>query len=124
MIEPNFATCVLIVFLIVWGLVFPIIGVIPKIREMVSLRYLTLVVWLAILIGVIVNFGALSDSIKLSVVISAAIMSALFTVVRSYEKVSYNHDLKASVSKGDAKAELEIKNVETKEGGDENDRPE
>lgn len=115
MIDSYHATTIIILFLLVFGLVCPIIGVIPKIREIISLRYLTLVVWLACMLGVIVNFGELPESIKLAVVISTAIMSGLFILVRSYEKVSYNHDLKASVSKGDAKAELEIKNAECKE---------
>ena len=115
MIEPNFATGILIIFLIIWGLLFPIIGVIPKVREMISLRYLTLIVWLACMIGVIVNFGALADSVKMAVVIGTGVLSGVFILVRSYEKVSYNHNLKASVSKGDAKAEIEIKNVEKKD---------
>ena len=106
---------ILIIFLIIWGLLFPLIGVIPKVREMISLRYLTLIVWLACMIGVIVNFGALADSVKMAVVIGTGVLSGIFILVRSYEKVSYNHDLKASVSKGDAKAEIEIKNVENGE---------
>ena len=109
MIGPYSATAIILVFLLVFGLVLPIIGVIPKVRDIISLRYLTLVVWLACMIGVIVNFGALSDTIKLAVVIGSAVMSGIFITVRIYEKVSFNHDLRASVSKGDAKAELEIK---------------
>jgi hypothetical protein len=120
MIDSYHATTIIILFLIVFGLVCPIIGVIPKIREIISLRYLTLVVWLACMLGVIVNFGELQESIKLAVVISTAIMSGLWILARSIEKWmangwGFNHDLKASVSKGDAKAELEIKNAECKE---------
>lgn len=115
------ATTIILAFLVVFGLIVPIIGTIPKVKEIISLRYITLIVWLACMIGVIVNFSSLSDSVKLAVVVSTAIMSGLFILVRSYEKVSYNHDLKASVSKGDAKAELEIKNAECKEDKDKAD---
>lgn len=118
------ATTVILAFLLVFGVFVPIVGAIPKVREIISLRYITLIVWLACMVGIIVNFSNLSDSVKLAVVVSTAIMSGLFILVRSYEKVSWNKDLKASVSKGDAKAELEIKNIEKKEGSDENDRPE
>jgi hypothetical protein len=113
MIEPYSATTIILLFLLVFGLIVPIIGTIPKLKEIVSLRYLTLVVWLACMIGIIVNFGALPESIKLAVVIGCGIMSATFILVRSYEKVSYNHNLKAIVQKGDAKAEIEIKKAES-----------
>lgn len=120
MIEPYSATAIVLFFLLIFGLICPIVGVIPKVKEIISLRYLTLVVWLACMLGVIVNFGSLGDGIKLAVVVSAAIMSVLFISVRSVEKALYNgwsfhRDLKASVSKGDAKAEIEIKNVEKKD---------
>lgn len=114
------ATAIILAFLLVFGILVPIVGIIPKVKEIISLRYLTLVVWLACTIGIIVNFSELSDSVKLSVVISTAIMSGIFVIARSIEKWlyngwSFNREIKASVSKGDAKAEIEIKNVEDKD---------
>ena len=109
MIDAYPATLIILLFLAIWGVMFPLLGVLPKVREMVSLRYLTVIVWLAVLIGVIVNFSELSDTIKLAVVISAAVMSGLFVAVRSFEKVQYTHDLHITAQKGEAKAEIELK---------------
>lgn len=129
MIGPYSATAIILVFLLVFGLVLPIIGVIPKVRDIVSLRYLTLVVWLACMIGVVVNYHDLDSSIKRAVVIGTAILSGIYIILRSIEKWLFNgwkfsKDIEASLSKGDAKAEIKVKNSETKEGSDKNDRPE
>lgn len=115
------ATYIILAFLVVFGFIVPIIGTIPKVKEIISLRYITLIVWLACMIGVIVNFSSLSDSVKLAVVIATAIMSGLYICARSIEKWMYNgwklgsKEVKASISKGDAKAEVEIKNNDSKE---------
>ena len=114
------ATAIILSFLLVFGILVPIVGIIPKVKEIISLRYLTLVVWLACTIGIIVNFSELSDSVKLSVVISTAIMSGIFVIARSIEKWlyngwSFNREIKASVTKGDIKAEIEVKDKDTVE---------
>lgn len=108
------ATTVILAFLLVFGVMVPIVGVIPKVKEIISLRYITLIVWLACMVGIIVNFSNLSDSVKLAVVISTAIMSAIYICFRSIEKWMYNgwklgKEVKASVQKGDAKLEVELK---------------
>jgi CDP-diglyceride synthetase len=118
MIEPYSATTIIIGFLIIFGILIPIIGNIPKIRNIISYRYLIIVCFLACMLGVIINFSELDTSVRLAVIIGSIILCSVFILVRSLEKWMYNgwslsKDLKAIVQKGDAKAEIEIKKAES-----------
>lgn len=121
MIDPFSATAIIVAFLVIWAIVIPVCGVIPKVKEIISYRYLVVTVFLACTIGVIVNFGELDASVKMAVIVSTAILSGLYVVLRSLEKLAFNglfssHDLKASVSKGDIEAKIELKNGEKENG--------
>ena len=121
MIDPFSATAIIIAFLVIWAIIIPVCGVIPKVKEIISYRYLVVTVFLACTIGVIVNFGELDTSVKMSVIIGTSILSGLYIVLRSVEKLAFNglfssHDLKASVSKGDIEAKIELKNGEKENG--------
>ena len=78
MIDPFVATLILAGFLAIWGIVIPVCGVIPKVREAVSLRYMTLVVFLAATIGVIVDFSGLDDETRKLVIMATAILVIAF----------------------------------------------
>ena len=121
MIDPFSATAIIIAFLVIWAIIIPVCGVIPKVKEIISYRYLIVTVFLACTIGVIVNFGDLDASVKMAVIVSTAILSGLYVVLRSLEKLAFNglfssHDLKASVSKGDIEAKIELKSGEKDNG--------
>lgn len=121
MIDPFSATAIIIAFLVIWAIIIPVCGVIPKVKEIISYRYLVVTVFLACTIGVIVNFGELDTGVKMSVIVGTAILSGLYIVLRSIEKLAFNglfssHDLKASVSKGDIEAKIELKNGEKENG--------
>lgn len=114
MIDPLSATAIIIAFLVIWAIIIPVCGVIPKVKEIISYRYLVVTVFLACTIGVIVNFGELDTSVKMAVIIGTAILSGLYIILRSFEKAAFNgwlskHDVKASVSKGDIEAKIELK---------------
>lgn len=126
MIEPLSATIIVIGFLVIWAIIIPCVGAIPKIGQIISYRYLLITVFLACMIGVVVNYHDLDSSIKMAVVIGTAILSGIYIILRSIEKWLFNgwkfsKDIEASLSKGDAKAEIKVKNSETKEGSDKND---
>lgn len=111
MLEPVSATTIIMSFLIVFAIVIPILGVIPKIKETISLRYLIVVVFLACMIGVVINYKDLDVDIKKAVVIGAAILSGAFILVRSVEKWFFNgfisgRRIEAQVKKGDAEARI------------------
>lgn len=117
MIEPLSATAIIIAFLVIWGILIPVVGIIPKIKEIISYRYLIVIVFLACMIGVVINYHDLDSTIKFAVIIGTAILSGIFILLRSFEKICANgwisgRDIKASVSKGDMKAELDVKEKE------------
>ncbi len=117
MIEPYTATTVIIAFLIIYAFIIPVIASIPKIGKMISYRYQIVTVFLACTIGVIINFNTLENSIRMAVIIGTTVLVALYILLRGYEKIAKEKDLEASVSKGDAKAEIKL----TKKEGDSHD---
>ena len=117
MIEPYSATTIILAFLLVFGVIVPIIGSIPKIKEIISFRYLIIVCFLACMIGVIINFSELDTSVRMAVIIGTSVLCGAYILLRSFEKWVANDwhftkDVKASLSKGDAKVEVELKDKE------------
>lgn len=110
MIDSYVATKVIIGFLIIFGIVIPILDRIPKVRDFISFRWLIVIVYSALCLGVIVDFGHLDTSVRFAVVVGGVVLSAIFLLVRSIEKAAYNKwsipKLDASVKKGDVSAEL------------------
>ena len=113
MIESVSATIIILAFLVLFAVVIPVCGCIPKIKETISLRWLVVVVFLACMIGVIINYRELDTEIKRIVVIGAAILSGLYLAVRSVEKWLFNgfisgRRIEAQVQKGDLAAKVVI----------------
>ena len=113
MIESVSATIIILAFLVLFAVVIPVCGCIPKIKETISLRWLVVVVFLACMIGVIINYKELDVEIKRIVVIGAAILSGLYLVARSVEKWLFNgfisgRRIEAQVQKGDLAAKVVI----------------
>ena len=113
MLDAIPATAIIIGFLLIWGILIPVCGVIPKIKSIISYRYLIIIVFLACMVGVIINFSGLESSIRIAVVISSAILAGLYILIRSFEKAAYNgwighRDIKASLQKGDISASVEL----------------
>ena len=112
MIDSYSATSFIIGFLIIFGVVIPIFDKIPKVKDVISLRWLLVVVYSSLCIGVILDFGHLSNSVRLSVVIGSLVLSAIFLVVRSFEKAAVKNwklpRTRAKVQKGDIHAEISM----------------
>ena len=118
MIDPYSSTTILGAFLILFGIVIPVCGAIPKIREVISYRYLIVVVFLACTVGVIVDFSHLDDATRGAVIIGTAILSGIFIVLRSAEKALYNgwigsQKIRLSFQKDGLKAAANIEPTET-----------
>lgn len=114
MIDPQTATYILIGFLFIWAILIPVFGAIPKIRSIISFRYLIVVVFLACLVGVIIDFGELDSAVRMAVIIGTMIICGIYIIIRSIEKAFYNGWLErpsvnASIKKGDISANIEIK---------------
>lgn len=113
MIDAIPATFVIIGFLLVWAIIIPICGAIPKIKDIISYRYLIVTVFLACMIGVIINFSDLDATARLVVIVSASILSVIYIIIRSIEKWLYNgwsihRDVKLEAKKGDLSAKIEV----------------
>ena len=112
MIDPVTATMIIVGFIIIFGIILPIFEKLPKIKSIVSLRWTLVVIYSAMGLGVIINFEHLDMQVRFLVVLGAILLSAIFLLVRSYEKANINHwkipHARASLSKGDVQAELSV----------------
>lgn len=107
MISPTFATIVIVSFILVFGVVIPIIN--KKAPKYISYRWCVVVVILALLIGAVVDFDVLSDDARNVVLMGGLIVSGGYVLLRTLEKVLANGWLKGAkleVQKGDLSASL------------------
>ena len=107
MISPTFATVVVLSFLLVFGLLIPVLNrVCPK---YVSYRWSVVVVILALLIGVVIDFGELSDETRRSLIIGGLIIAGGYVALRTLEKALANgwlSGIRLQAKKGDASVTL------------------
>ena len=112
MIDSYTATCVLIGFLIIFGVILPIFDKLPKIKDFISLRWTIIVIYSAMCIGVIIDFNHLDTSVRFAVVVGGIVLSAIFLLVRSLEKAAVNKwkfpRVRGSIRKGDTQAEISL----------------
>lgn len=112
MIDSYTATYVLAGFLVIFGVLLPIVDKIPKVKSVVSFRWTIVVIYSAMCLGVIIDFGHLDTSVRFAVVIGGILLSALFMVVRSREKAAINGwqlpHTRTSIKHGDIQAELSV----------------
>lgn len=113
MISPEFTTIVIITFMIVFGVVMPILkGRKDKKGSRVSYRWSVVVVLLAVLLGCVMNFGHLSDDTRRATIISIMIIVGLFMLIRTLEKILENGWTlgvrKATIKKGDIEGKVEF----------------
>ena len=105
MIDPAVATAIIIGFLVVFGLCLPVLNKLAP--EYVSYRWCVVVVVLALLIGVIVDFAELSDEIREDMILGALIIAGGYVALRTIEKALANgwlRGVRLDVRKGDASA--------------------
>lgn len=112
MIDSYTATYVLAGFLIIFGIILPILDRIPKVKDFISFRWTIVVVYSAMCIGVIIDFNHLDTSVRFAVVIGGIVLSAIFLLVRSLEKAMINRwkfpRMRGKVQKGNIQAELSV----------------
>lgn len=107
MIRPEFATIIIITFILLFGVGVPILNV--KAKKFISYRWCVVVVVLALLIGAVVDFDVLSDETRRTVILGGLIIGGLYVVLRTAEKVLSKGWLKGTrvkAKKGDAEIEL------------------
>lgn len=102
MISPFWATIIVIAFILIFGVGVPILE--QKLPKYISYRWCVVVVVLALLIGVIIDFDVLSDEARKIVLIGGLVIAGIFVVLRTFEKAFANGWLKGAqieAKKGD-----------------------
>jgi cytochrome c oxidase subunit IV len=118
MIDSISATYVIIGFLVIFGIILPILDKVPKIKNFVSLRWTLVVIYSALCVGVVIDFEHLDNTVRFAIVIGGIILAGLFVLVRSIEKASNNWGLphlRTTLKKGDISAELSLNSKIEKE---------
>ena len=107
MINPVFATAVLVTFILIFGVGVPILN--KKAPKYISYRWCVVVVALALLIGAVIDFNVLSDEARKIVLIGGLVITGSYVVLRTIEKVLANgwlHGASIEAEKGDIKVRL------------------
>lgn len=102
MIKPEIATIIIIVFIMLFGVILPILN--RRAPKYVSYRWCVVVVILALLIGSVIDFGALPDDARQSILVGGLVIVGAYIVLRTVEKALANGWLRGAsieASKGD-----------------------
>lgn len=110
MISPVFALWVLVGFFACFAILLPVLNV--KLAKYISLRWMCIVVILALMIGVVVDFCELDDDSRHIVLLGGLIVVGGFILVRSIEKALFNGwlgrgSIKLTAQKGELKGSIE-----------------
>lgn len=104
MVTPNFATIVIVVFLVVFGIVMPILN--KKFPKFISYRWSVVVVILALLLGAVLDFDALSENVRHCLLVGGLVIVGGYVLLRTIEKALANGWLRGAeieAEKGDIK---------------------
>ena len=112
-VEPMTATFIMLALIGVM-LLIPVLEKIPVLGRVVSLRWSLVVVTTTLMVGTVINFTHLSDSVRLAVIVGGIVLAGLFMVARSIEKWLYNGwGFKAQKIEGDFdKKKVSLEGVE------------
>lgn len=107
MLAPDIATLIIVSFLILFGLLLPILNrITPK---FVSYRWSVVVVLLALLLGAVIDFDGLPDAARQAVIVGALVISGGYVFLRTVEKALANgwlRGVRLDVRKGDTSASI------------------
>lgn len=104
MLSPNVATIIIVSFLVVFGIVMPILN--RKLPKFISYRWSVIVVILALLIGAVLDFDALSDNVRYALIVGSLVIAGSYILLRTIEKALANGWLRGAeieAEKGDIK---------------------
>lgn len=113
MISPELATAIVIVFILLFGVAVPVLN--RKAPKYISYRWCVVVVLLALLIGVVVDFGDLSDAARQAVIVGALVVAGVYVILRTLEKALANGWLRGATieaKKGDISVTVSSKDKE------------
>lgn len=118
MISPLWATIIIIAFILIFGVGVPILN--RKAPKYISYRWCVIVVVLALLIGVVVDFEVLSNDARKIILVGGLVIAGVYVALRTIEKVLANGWLRGATieaKKGDIEVKLTSdKDTDNKEG--------
>lgn len=107
MINPEMATVIMIIFIAVFGVGVPVLN--KRAPKYISYRWCVIVVVLALMLGAVLDFSALSDETRRTLLIGSLIIVGAYVALRTFEKSAANGWLagtRIEVKKGDTSATL------------------
>lgn len=88
MISPFWATVIIVAFILVFGVGIPIVE--RRAPKYISYRWCVVVVILALLIGVVIDFDVLSDDARKIMMVGCLVISGGYVLLRTAEKAFAN----------------------------------
>ena len=118
MIDAYPTAIIMLSFMVLFGIVLPIMDKSKKFGKFVSLRFAVLVVFLSMAVGVVLDFSHLENNIRLVIIAGTLIIGGLFILIRTWEKAAANGwsigIKKIEASKGDAKVTVDVDDGKTR----------
>ncbi len=118
MITPIPATVIVLIFIVIFGVLLPILDKTEMFGKFISLRWCIVVTFVAMFVGCILDFEQLNDSVRLAVVLGALIVGGIFILIRTWEKAASKGwsigIRKIEASKGDAKVTVDVNDSNSK----------
>lgn len=117
MLSPENTTIIIIGIFVLYAVIIPILDKSKWFKEFISLRWLTVLLFLTAMIAVILDFNHLQTETRNIIIIGSIILSAIFVLVRSLEKINFQRldHIKTELEYKNLKTKIEIKNKESNE---------
>ena len=112
MIDAYPAAIIMLSFIVVFGVILPIMDKSKTFGRFVSLRFAVLVVFLSLAVGIVLDFSHLENNIRFAVIVGTLIIGGIFILIRTWEKAASKGwsigIKKIEASKGDAKVTVDV----------------
>ena len=109
MIEPSFATLIILTMGILLMFVIPFLDSSKRFGKYISLRYTLVVVTTLMALGCVLDFSHLAESSRNITITGGLVLVGIFVLVRSLEKLKLGgRTFEIKVSKGDTTAEAKL----------------
>ena len=109
MIEPSFATLIILTMGILLMFVIPFLDSSKRFGKYISLRYTLVVVTTLMALGCVLDFSHLGESSRNITITGGLVLVGIFVLVRSLEKCKLGgRTFEIKVSKGDTTAEAKL----------------
>ena len=108
MIDAIPATLILLSFIAAFAILVPVLNI--KLPKFISYRWCVVVVALALLIGAVVDFQALSDEARRVIIVGGLVIAGSYVVLRTAEKALANgwlHGARIEANKGDLSVSIQ-----------------